>query len=361
MTKVSRFWSLLVKGPFLVLVFAVAFALAFVPVARAQGVQPFAGGWHLDAAASELRFLSIKNGDLAEANRFDTISGLITDQGKAQIRVLLDSVDTGIDLRNVRLRFMLFESFQHPEAVITVQLDAALLRDLPALTRKEIDLNYALSLHGLTLSNHARVSVTLLGEDRVEVASVAPIPVSAAKLGMAKGIATMEQAAGVSIVPVGIVSFTLVFERGVSDRSDAVRDTNRASAPQATAASGAGREGCTEGLAEASRAGGIQFSPGSTRLSADSGPALDRVAEIAKGCADLRILIAGHTDSDGAAQANLRLSRARADAVAAALATRGIARARLQTQGLGEAAPLVPNSSPANKARNRRIEFTLAE
>ncbi len=359
MTEVSRFWSLLVKGPFLVLVFAVAFALAFVPVARAQGPQPFAGGWHLDAAASELRFLSIKNGDLAEANRFDTISGLITDQGKAQIRVLLDSVDTGIDLRNVRLRFMLFESFQYPEAVITVQLDAALLRDLPALPRKEIDLNYALSLHGLTLSNRARVSVTLLGEDRVEVTSVAPIPVSAAKLGMAKGIATMEQAAGVSIVPVGVVSFTLVFERGASDAADTAADT--ASAPQATGPSGAGRAGCTEGLAEASRAGGIQFSPGSAWLSADSGPALDRVAEIAKGCADLRILISGHTDSDGAAQANLRLSRARADAVAAALATRGIARSRLQTQGLGEAAPLVPNTSPANKARNRRIEFTLAE
>ncbi|WP_165937611.1 OmpA family protein [Antarcticimicrobium sediminis] len=340
-------------------IFAVALALAFVPAARAQGVQPFVGGWHLDPAASELRFLSIKNGDLAEANRFDTISGLITDQGKAQIRVLLDSVDTGVDLRNVRLRFMLFESFQHPEAVITAQLDAALLRDLPALTRKEIDLSYALSLHGMTLSNHARVSVALLGEDRVEVASVAPIPVSAAKLGMAQGIATMEQAAGVSIVPVGIVSFTLVFERGSPDAPNTAADT--ASAPQATAPSAAGRAGCADSLAEASRAGGIQFSPGSTRLRANSGPALDRVAEIAKGCAGLRLLIAGHTDSDGAAQANLRLSRARADAVAAALATRGIARSRLQTRGLGEAEPLVPNSTPANKARNRRIEFTLAE
>ncbi|MDX2484686.1 MAG: OmpA family protein [Pseudodonghicola sp.] len=354
MTEVSRFWSLLVRGPFLALGFAVAFALATVPAARAQGPQPFAGGWHLDAAASELRFLSIKNGDLAEANRFDTISGLVTDQGKAQIRVLLDSVDTGVDLRNVRLRFMLFESFQYPEAVITAQLDAALLRDLPALTRKEIDLNYALSLHGLTLSNHARVSVALLGEDRVEVASVAPIPVSAAKLGMAKGIATMEQAAGVSIVSVGIVSFTLVFERGAPVATDTVRDT-------AAAPSAAGRAGCADSLARASRAGGIQFSPGSTRLSGNSAPALDRVAEIAKGCAGLRLLIAGHTDSDGAAQANLRLSRARADAVAAALATRGIARSRLQTQGLGEAEPLVPNSTPANKARNRRIEFTLTE
>ncbi len=326
--------------------------VAPAPQARADG--PFAGGWRLDSDASELRFLTIKNGDTAEANRFTTISGLVTAQGKAQLRVLLDSVDTGIDLRNVRLRFMLFETFLHPEAIITAQLDAARLSDLQTMRHKEIDLNYALSLHGMTQSGSARVAVTLLAEDRVQVASVAPIPVSATKFGMAQGIAKLEEAAEVSVVPVGVVSFSLVFEPG-------------APAPQATGPTTAAApvsaelKDCADRLDAASRAGGIHFAPASARLAAKSAAALDRVSEIAQGCAGLRIEIAGHTDSDGAAGANLSLSRARAEAVARALAKRGIDPARLHTVGHGETRPRVPNSSPANKALNRRIEFAILQ
>ncbi|TDK51050.1 OmpA family protein [Antarcticimicrobium luteum] len=355
MTVLSRLCTLIFIVPLLVL----TPVLTPVPGAQAQETQPFAGGWRLDPAGSEIRFVSIKNGDLAEASRFGTLSGLITDQGKAQIRVLLDSVDTGIDLRNVRLRFMLFETFLHPEAIITTQLDSARLRDLPAVRSKQIDLSYALSLHGMTLSNTARVSVTLLDEERVEVASVAPIPVSAIKFGMAQGIAAMEKAAAVAVVPVGIVSFTLVFDRGAAEAPEAAPQPQ--SAATTAAPSGTGPAGCAERLVEASRAGGIHFAPGSARLSGNSAAALDRVAEIARACGGLRILVAGHTDSDGAAEANLRLSRARAEAVAAALAMRGIDRARLQAQGFGETEPLVPNDSAASKARNRRIAFSVAD
>lgn len=326
--------------------------LALAPTAHAQAGGLFGGGWRLDSDASELRFLSIKNGDTTESNRFTTISGLVTEQGKAQLRVLLDSVDTGVDLRNVRLRFMLFETFLHPEAVITAQLDAARLADLPTLRHKEIELNYALSLHGMTQSGAARVAVTLLAEDRVQVASILPIPVSATKFGMAQGIAKMEEAAEVSVVPVGVISFSLVFEAGAPGA-----DVQGAAALPA----GAAPRDCAERLDAASRAGGIFFAPGSARLASKSAPALDRVSAIAQDCAGLRIEIAGHTDSDGAAEANLRLSRARADAVARALADRGIDPARMLTLGHGESQPRVPNSSPANKALNRRIEFAVAQ
>ena len=332
-------------------------ALAPAPSA-AQAAGPFAGGWRLDSEASELRFLSIKNGDTAEANRFTTISGLVTDQGKAQLRVLLDSVDTGIDLRNVRLRFMLFETFLHPEAVIIAQLDAARLSDLSTTRHKEIDLNYALSLHGMTQSGSTRVAVTLLAEDRVQVASVAPIPVSATKFGMAQGIAKLEEAAEVSVVPVGVVSFSLVFEPGAppSEPAPAATESTTTAAPAS-----ADPKDCADRLDAASRAGGIHFAPASARLAAKSAPALDRVSEIAQTCAGLRIEIVGHTDSDGAAEANLRLSRSRAEAVAKALVARGVDPARLHTVGHGESRPRVPNSSPANKALNRRIEFAIVQ
>lgn len=328
--------------------------LLAVPVlaaqARAQTANPFAPGWRLDPEASELRFVSIKNGDLAEANRFGTLSGLITDQGRAQIRILLDSVDTGIDLRNVRLRFMLFETFLHPEAIVTTQLDPTRLRDLADRHRVETELNYALSLHGMTLSDRAKVAVTPLGPDRVMVSSTAPIPVSATKFGMGAGITKLQEAAEVAVVPVAVVSFDLVFDRGAPEASSAPPVASGA-APGPAAAQ------CTARLAEASD--GIAFAPASARLTQQSTAALDRVAEIARACPGPRLRIAGHTDSDGDAQANLRLSQARAEAVAAALASRGIARDRLTAEGHGEAEPRVPNTSAANKALNRRIEVSV--
>lgn len=102
----------------------------------AQSADPFEYGWNLDGEASELRFLSVKKSKIAETSSFATLSGLITEDGQAQVRVLLDSVDTKVDLRNVRMRFLFFETFRFPEAVITTQLSPDLLTDLH-LTRRD--------------------------------------------------------------------------------------------------------------------------------------------------------------------------------------------------------------------------------
>ena len=157
------------------LAFLLCATFALVPAARAQTVSPFEHGWVLDAGASELRFMSIKKGNLAETSKFATLSGLITEDGKAQIRVLLDSVDTNIDLRNVRMRFLFFESFNFPEALITVQLDPAALGDLHQVRRKFVDVTYTLSLHGVVQEGTAQVAVTLISNDRVNVSATTPI------------------------------------------------------------------------------------------------------------------------------------------------------------------------------------------
>jgi len=72
-----------------------------------------------------------------------------------------------------------------------------------------------------------------------------------------------------------------------------------------------------------------------------------------------RVQIAGHTDSDGSESSNQTLSERRAQSVYQYLVSKGIAGNRLTTVGHGESNPVVPNNSAANKARNRRIEFTV--
>ena len=344
-----------------VLLFVIAAATG--ASAQAQGASPFEGGWVLDSTASELRYMSVKKGNIAETNKFATLSGLITEYGTAQVRVLLDSVDTGVDLRNVRMRFLFFETFLHPEATITAQLDPAQLGELAATRRKLVDMDYALSLHGVTVNKTAEVAIALLSDDRVSVASVKPIPLKLVEFDLETGRGKLEEAANVDITPLGIVTFNFVFDRGGNGTGGGAAvpaPTAPPAAPSSAAIETKGnldREACEGRFEILSRTGNIYFTPASDRLDAKSTPLLDNVFDIVSRCPDMEIEIAGHTDSDGSAAWNMTLSEKRAASVAGYLTQKGIPPARIRTVGYGETQPLVPNTSPENKARNRRIEF----
>ncbi len=73
-----------------------------------------------------------------------------------------------------------------------------------------------------------------------------------------------------------------------------------------------------------------------------------------------KVLVSGHADSDFTKEHNQKLSERRAASVKAFLVERGGIKAELiRTEGFGETRPLVPNTSPANKQRNRRVEVRL--
>ena len=75
----------------------------------------------------------------------------------------------------------------------------------------------------------------------------------------------------------------------------------------------------------------------------------------------MKIEIAGHTDSDGAAQDNLILSQRRAESVMNHLIKMGLDPKRVLAKGYGEFKPLVPNDNAPNKYRNRRTEIRVLE
>ena len=85
---------------------------------------------------------------------------------------------------------------------------------------------------------------------------------------------------------------------------------------------------------------------------------LKEIASTLQKYPDLKILIEGHTDNVGSAASNLALSDARAAAVKAALvADFKIQADRMTTKGFGDTKPSVPNTTPAGKAQNRRVEI----
>jgi outer membrane protein OmpA-like peptidoglycan-associated protein len=103
---------------------------------------------------------------------------------------------------------------------------------------------------------------------------------------------------------------------------------------------------------------GILFDVNSDRIKGESYGSLKEIAGVLTENADVRVVIVGHTDSDGNDASNLDLSRRRASSVKTALATLfGIAEGRMETDGKGETEPVDKNDTPVGKANNRRVEF----
>ena len=102
---------------------------------------------------------------------------------------------------------------------------------------------------------------------------------------------------------------------------------------------------------------GILFDTAKSDIKADSAPVLDEVAAMMTKSAAVRFRIDGHTDNVGSKAANLALSRARAASVKAALVARGVAAARLSSDGFGDAQPVADNATEDGRAQNRRVEL----
>lgn len=101
----------------------------------------------------------------------------------------------------------------------------------------------------------------------------------------------------------------------------------------------------------------LVFDAGSARLATESTPIVDRIAAMLARCPDAQLSVTGYTDAEGSDRRNLALSQDRAEAVVAALRTRGAPLAGLTAVGRGEADPIADNATAEGRAKNRRIAF----
>ncbi len=102
---------------------------------------------------------------------------------------------------------------------------------------------------------------------------------------------------------------------------------------------------------------GILFDSGSASIQPSSYGVLKKIASALKE-SNIQVKIVGHTDSDGSSEANLTLSKDRAEAIKTALTSEfGVDGSLLSTEGMGELEPIADNRTPEGKAQNRRAEF----
>ena len=105
--------------------------------------------------------------------------------------------------------------------------------------------------------------------------------------------------------------------------------------------------------------GDVLFNTGRAELNPGAGRKLDQLAQFLNQHPDRRIEIDGFTDSVGSDDYNQDLSQRRADAVKAALLSRGIDGSRITTQGFGKAYPVASNNDSGGRQLNRRVEVVI--
>jgi outer membrane protein OmpA-like peptidoglycan-associated protein len=103
----------------------------------------------------------------------------------------------------------------------------------------------------------------------------------------------------------------------------------------------------------------MHFATAQTTILPSSRKALDLLYELLNENPDLYIRIVGHTDDVGSEEDNDVLSKGRANSIYQEMVKRGINPKRIQVSGKGELAPLVPNTSEANRQKNRRVEIDI--
>jgi OmpA-OmpF porin, OOP family len=105
---------------------------------------------------------------------------------------------------------------------------------------------------------------------------------------------------------------------------------------------------------------GIFFDTGKAVLRSESKAQLDEMGKLLQGQPNLKVIVVGHTDNQGALDGNLTLSQQRAEAVVQALVqTYKVAANRMIARGIANFSPLASNAAETGRAKNRRVELVV--
>lgn len=103
----------------------------------------------------------------------------------------------------------------------------------------------------------------------------------------------------------------------------------------------------------------LDFETGSATLKPTSAEQLKNIAEIMNAYPKVAVKIGGYTDNVGNADANLKLSRMRAENTRQELVKLGVDAKRLEAEGYGEKHPVADNATEEGRQKNRRIDLRV--
>lgn len=172
--------------------------LALFCLGATLAATPVLADWEV-ANGSQIQFVSIKNNAIGEVSHFETLSGTVTEAGEVEVRVALDSVETNIGIRNERMKKLLFEVGLYPEAVITAQLDPAVMVAAASGAGDSVTAMLQIDLHGQVVSKRAALKIAAT-DNGVSVTTVQPILLNASEFELEGGVAALQHVAGLNAI-----------------------------------------------------------------------------------------------------------------------------------------------------------------
>lgn len=174
---------------------------------------PSFADWTVNSEQSSIHFSSVKKNTIGEVHHFQELSGSLDDAGAFKVEIALASVNTGVEIRDTRMKEQLFQTSQFPKATISATLPKTLMSSLKKGATFNETVSFTLDLHGkkVELSTQVAIAVT---KKEIIVSSIAPIMLDAAKFDLVPGIETLKQLASLDAIATAVpVTLHLVLTR----------------------------------------------------------------------------------------------------------------------------------------------------
>ena len=171
------------------------------------------GEWVLNNQASTLNFITTKNASKTEVQTFKRLKGKIAGT-KVSMSVDLSSVDTGIEIRDERLRKLFFNTVKFPEATVTIDLKKSDLNHIKQGQRKVLQLDAEVELQGVVQTIPVELQVIALEKSQLLVFSSQPIIVDLKNFNLLKGVNALREIAKLQSINAAVpVTFSLLFSK----------------------------------------------------------------------------------------------------------------------------------------------------
>lgn len=152
--------------------------------------------WQINNNESQINFISTKKVNIAEVHQFDKIAGNLTENGEFSVSIDLASVDTGVEIRDSRMKEFLFNIADFPKAVMTAKLPSDEIKQLAVGQTKPLSVDGMLDLHGQKKALAIEVLVTKVAADELLVVSAHPVILNADDYTLADGVEKLRELAG---------------------------------------------------------------------------------------------------------------------------------------------------------------------
>lgn len=168
------------------------------------------GTWKVDTEESALFYVTTKKEHVSETHMIPRVSGGISSEGLLRVALDMGSVQSGIDVRDGRLREHLYDVANFPAATFTAEIDLAEYQSLSIGESMTGYINGDLVLAGSEGFVDFDVMVTRADVDRVVVSSFGPIIINGADFELTAGIDKLRELAKLPSISYSVpVSFVL--------------------------------------------------------------------------------------------------------------------------------------------------------